>query len=988
VTIALLPLIAAPLSAGETWRHQHIATIPALDSALDLAVHENGEITVVGASSGHVGVQRLLPNGDERWATSAMANHDYVIHAQVVPDSQDVLIAATSVIPYAFVASSVSRYDALGNALWSKSLYHPIADVAPDGSGGIVISGDTSSDDNPTPIVGYLSRFTSDGSRAWTRSQDAGPHGEFEGEFGPLATDALGNVFVGSRLQPSPYLDGPMRIVASRFASDGAFAWAETVLSSPWATVSDLSLGADGSVTLTGRGPAGIWIGRVDGVGHRQWFAEHESARLAEPLLTTGADGSTYVTVEAGTPPDDTSVLLAAYGVTGELQWERYVDLAPSAPDKLEAIAITPGDRIGLVVTANERLAVLQFDDGGHQLHTTVSDFVPSAGTALAATSDGKWLAAGVMKEAADSDFLTMAIDSDGQSLWNRRWGRIASEELSFPRGVSVLGNGGVVSAFRAWYPAGLESFDVVSITPTGSTDWVRSFGWSGWAVGFDREGAIFAVGDSGADHRAREIKAVALNPDGSSLWQRNLGPSSRWPTDTYLLVSDGGESYLVRSRQDSTRTLALARDGSERWNRHDILPRVLASTLGPEERIYLLRWAGSAHYTAIQCLDSDGHDLWSHKYGSIPSSFRASVIAAAADSGAVFLAGSSSEYRSKWAVIRVREGGEIDWVRSESTELYSPYDDSVTLLAAYPDGGAIAGGTANGWPTFVRYSRNGDALWSVGADSTAQEHLKSLDVDVAGNVIAVYGRPSLEITTKKFSPAGDLIWSESFVGGQTNDLHIATGTDLSVALAVMGDFSEGGLTLKFAAPFPVEVSHFGAERSGEDVFVSWKISGLQPLGFKVLGAASSDGRYAALHAGSLPLDQRSFIHHSAPESDAYYMLEILERGGGAVRHGPILVGAAGAPLSFGLGPPAPNPANGDVAWHLELPAQGHVRLIIHDVLGRGVARVSDGVLPPGSHRFVWEGRDGAGRMAAPGVYFYRLEASGETRSGRLVRMP
>jgi flagellar hook assembly protein FlgD len=53
-------------------------------------------------------------------------------------------------------------------------------------------------------------------------------------------------------------------------------------------------------------------------------------------------------------------------------------------------------------------------------------------------------------------------------------------------------------------------------------------------------------------------------------------------------------------------------------------------------------------------------------------------------------------------------------------------------------------------------------------------------------------------------------------------------------------------------------------------------------------------------------------------------------------------------------------------------------------------ARVRTLVLGPrgaGRHVVEWDGRDGAGRAVAPGVYFARLVVGPEARTARVVRL-
>jgi len=91
-------------------------------------------------------------------------------------------------------------------------------------------------------------------------------------------------------------------------------------------------------------------------------------------------------------------------------------------------------------------------------------------------------------------------------------------------------------------------------------------------------------------------------------------------------------------------------------------------------------------------------------------------------------------------------------------------------------------------------------------------------------------------------------------------------------------------------------------------------------------------------------------------------------------------VGGAGAPLMFSLGPVTPNPGSGPRTIAFAIPIRGHVTLRALDVTGRRVATLFDRELDPGRYAAQFS----TARWSA-GVYFYRLEAGGQVRTGRLT---
>ena len=93
---------------------------------------------------------------------------------------------------------------------------------------------------------------------------------------------------------------------------------------------------------------------------------------------------------------------------------------------------------------------------------------------------------------------------------------------------------------------------------------------------------------------------------------------------------------------------------------------------------------------------------------------------------------------------------------------------------------------------------------------------------------------------------------------------------------------------------------------------------------------------------------------------------------------------AASAPAAAIVGA-WPNPFNPAARIAFRLGADGPARLAVHDVRGRRVALLVDADLSAGDHAAVWDGRDGAGRPVASGIYLARLEAAGATATRRLV---
>ena len=92
-------------------------------------------------------------------------------------------------------------------------------------------------------------------------------------------------------------------------------------------------------------------------------------------------------------------------------------------------------------------------------------------------------------------------------------------------------------------------------------------------------------------------------------------------------------------------------------------------------------------------------------------------------------------------------------------------------------------------------------------------------------------------------------------------------------------------------------------------------------------------------------------------------------------------------PERIELQPAMPNPFTSGTMLRYGLLAAGHVRLSVHDVQGRSIATLVDGVQAAGWHSVAWDGRMGDGGRAAAGIYFAHLATGDQVLERTLVRI-
>ena len=90
-------------------------------------------------------------------------------------------------------------------------------------------------------------------------------------------------------------------------------------------------------------------------------------------------------------------------------------------------------------------------------------------------------------------------------------------------------------------------------------------------------------------------------------------------------------------------------------------------------------------------------------------------------------------------------------------------------------------------------------------------------------------------------------------------------------------------------------------------------------------------------------------------------------------------------PESYHLSQNYPNPFNPITNIQYDIPEEGHIQLIIYDLLGRKVRTLVNKIVLPGYKSIKWDGKNDNGSLVTSGVYFYMIQAGNFSKTKKMI---
>ena len=338
---------------------------------------------------------------------------------------------------------------------------------------------------------------------------------------------------------------------------------------------------------------------------------------------------------------------------------------------------------------------------------------------------------------------------------------------------------------------------------------------------------------------------------------------------------------------------------------------------------------------------------------------------------------------------------GAIRWTRRMGGPLPDRFEGG--LFAVDDDGNTYLGDIGNAdslWHyALASFTAEGNLRWGrTWSDMDfnlsswfIEPHLLALDA--AGDFLISWRGPKTgggygqyAATITKSSQDGALLWNQQLLA---DDVRISgITTDAQGHVYVGGSFSGGPLRLGDTVLHPLD----HAQPPEEDGFVAhYDAEG----NLRWIGHATGPG---AQNITAIAVGPSGDLYIAGKFDRALYLgpEKLEQRGAGSnmfvAKYDAATITSSETiqelPSTATLTSNYPNPFTHSTTIEYALPASGPVHLSVYDVLGREVAILVDGVQHTGKHTSVFDGTS-----LPSGTYLYRLEATGQVRTGPMTLM-
>ncbi|MCK4585136.1 T9SS type A sorting domain-containing protein [candidate division WOR-3 bacterium] len=322
-------------------------------------------------------------------------------------------------------------------------------------------------------------------------------------------------------------------------------------------------------------------------------------------------------------------------------------------------------------------------------------------GESIQQTTDGGYIAVGYTKSnsAGGYDVWLLKLDSNGDTLWTRRFGGIYDD---YGGSVEQTNDGGyiIVGATES-FGAGHADVWLLKTDVDGDTIWTKTYGDTSWDYGYSvqqtSDGGYIIAGSGGNDEDVYLIKTDSM---GDTLWTKMYGDTNWDYGSSVRQISDGG--YIVAG------TTWLLGGGD----------------------VYLIK------------TDSNGDSVWSKHYGGSDLDEGYSVCKTSLESTEHYITAGVSEnnYWHQVILTKTDEFGGTCWV-----QFYGQYysDDGGYSVQEVSDGNYVVAGFSDsmgvGGVYLIKIKHNSDLLWETTYGPPFSVGRALQETSDAGYVIAGY---------------------------------------------------------------------------------------------------------------------------------------------------------------------------------------------------------------------------------------------------------
>ena len=527
-----------------------------------------------------------------------------------------------------------------------------------------------------------------------------------------------------------------IQMYAARHDGAGAVVWELTLPSGLPSSLQHLAVDAQGDLYVAGRelvltaAEPETHLAKISGSGQLLWHHTYNgpgglSLGLNDFVL---ADGGLYLCGGEEDPQDTQRGWVARFSLNGNLVWETAFD--PDTYVWLGALAVGTQGQVTVVGSADDDYSFLavQFDPTGAlswQYPATLSGNDEQWLSDVVLDAQGNVYAVGTEEVGAffEYDIVTLKLDPGGQLLWKQ----------NFTEGGENGGTTLRLGANHTVYTFGYKEDDfdlfaqLIAYDSTGQLLWETAYAIGGnsypVAAELAANGDIFlAVQDFDS------LGVAAFSPTGTLLAARTYGQA----TVDYLsdLALGGSRAYATAYSQDGFRSQLLALEQNGLGENFVANGQGLAlSDVNPTG------------------LATDGQALW---------------LASYADDG-----DSASFTLSKLSL-----NGQLLWARTQRHETSNP---RFPHLIAGQNGEVIGlyenlitgGNTPLG---LVKYDAAGQEVFAHYLDSAATFVAGGLAVDASNRIyLALYNQTAKHMRLSQYDPAGQLLWSQTYLSPSTS---------------------------------------------------------------------------------------------------------------------------------------------------------------------------------------------------------------------------